>query len=501
MNFFTLKTAMAVSFMLASALAAEAVGPTATPSAETRPDPANTPPPGEVIREAESATLLGSRIYDDPAASGGKAVGWMGAVRFDQAPAANCIRLRYAWNEPTVASITVNDRPPRSVVLVGGKKITGDYCERLFWIDVPAHATVTVAGKFNFDRLTFATVQPPAVTPRSELPIPPPASVPRWELASDDTLATVAVWEDRPCLVRLKNRKQQWEWIRKVRPMPLLDTVVIDDRDVPVTWVYREATHDKEAGTLTLRFTCEQPALELRSRWRARPGPGPVEHLPTLINRGKQKIFVSTDLLLAADLDLAADQALKPVRLPKTSRVGWLGFRSEGLPLPYEILQAGAAHGLHLAYDFDFGEGQTLTDPKDPARAGFRFAAGCGALIPLDPDQELTGPGMHHLAYAGDEDDGANRFRRWFWNYEIPASLRDDLLGDHHHRPGHVPGRVQGGHGTGRQADGPGARADGKPDPRGKTGTARHPQEDGRAGLVRSQRHEVDEGDEEDARS
>ncbi|GDY13630.1 hypothetical protein LBMAG53_25080 [Planctomycetota bacterium] len=397
--------------------------------------------PEGMVKEAESAVLLGSRPYDDPGASGGKAVGWMGSVRFDHAPAANCLRLRYAWKEPVMAFITVNDGPPRTVPMMGGKKISGTYIEHTIWIDIPANATVTIAGAFNFDSLTFVTAPSPAKIPPIEVPMPLPASAPRWDVSSDDTMATVAVYEGRPCLVSLKNSKQQWEWIRKVRPMPVPDTVVVEDRDTPVTWTYRDAARDEAAGTLTLRFTSEQPALELHSRWRARPGPGPIEHLPTLINRDTKKIVLSGTGLLAADLDLAADQPLKPVRMSAPSRVGWYGDKSEGLPLPYEILQVGSTHGLYLAYDFDFGMGVTNVETKDRRQALHRFAVSGGGIVPsdshpnwgktvavitLDPGQELVGPGMHHLAYAGDEDDGANRFKRWFWKYEIPASLRDD---------------------------------------------------------------------------
>ena len=219
--------------------------------------------PDQVVREAESAVLVGSRSYDDPGASGGKAVGWMGAVRFERVPAANGVRLGYAWNAPTIAYLTVNDRPPRPVVLTGGDKISEPYLERLIWIDIPADATVTVAGGFNFARLTFIADPPPPPVQRIEVPSPLPASAPRWDLSSDDTRAIVAVWENRPCLVSLKNTGQQWEWIRKVRPMPLVPEVVVEDRDVPLNWTYREATRDEAAGTLTLRFTCENPALEL----------------------------------------------------------------------------------------------------------------------------------------------------------------------------------------------------------------------------------------------
>lgn len=401
-----------------------------------------------IVKEAESAVLIGSRSFDDPAASGAKTVGWMGSVRFDHAPAANCLRLRYAWNAPVQALITVNDRPARVVPMMGGQKISGTYLERTIWIDIPADATVTVAGGFNFDCLTFVTAPSPAKIPPVEIPSPFPASAPRWDLSSDDTLATVAVHEGRPCLVSLKNRKQQWEWIRQVRPMPLLPEVVIEDRDVPLHWTYRDTVRDEAAGTLTMRFTCAEPALELLSRWRARPGTGPVEHLPTLINRGTKRLVVPTDVLAAADLDLAADQALRPVRLGQPNLVGYYGDGSETLAMPYEILQAGAAHGLYLAYDFDFGIGLTGLDAQHARTARHRFAVSSGRLVPpgpvthlsksiqrsvpgtqlivLDPGQELVGPGMHHLAYVGDEDDGANRFRRWFWKYEIPACLRDD---------------------------------------------------------------------------
>ena len=42
------------------------------------------------------------------------------------------------------------------------------------------------------------------------------------------------------------------------------------------------------------------------------------------------------------------------------------------------------------------------------------------------PGAVFTVPSVYYGTYQGDLDDGANRFKRWFWNHKITRSLHDN---------------------------------------------------------------------------
>ena len=63
-----------------------------------------------------------------------------------------------------------------------------------------------------------------------------------------------------------------------------------------LTWEFRDATENSKNGyQVTLRFTCADPALEMKSVWQAVPGPGPVENWATVENKsGGNGVFLPT---------------------------------------------------------------------------------------------------------------------------------------------------------------------------------------------------------------
>ena len=99
-------------------------------------------------------------------------------------------------------------------------------------------------------------------------------------------------------------------------PMPSLDGA---HKGGAVLWQFRGATEEAKHGRqVTLRFTCDHPAMELKSVWRALPGPGPVENEVTIENRSQGNV-VFPPTLVAAKVDLAADGAVTLHRARKTN--------------------------------------------------------------------------------------------------------------------------------------------------------------------------------------
>ena len=91
-----------------------------------------------------------------------------------------------------------------------------------------------------------------------------------WTLKTDDTHLELTVRDNKPFITVLKNPAQGWNWTPAPSPVPLPGV-----NGKQVEWTFVNAAETKTNGhVVTLRFTCAEPALELTSVWRARPGVG-----------------------------------------------------------------------------------------------------------------------------------------------------------------------------------------------------------------------------------
>jgi hypothetical protein len=244
-----------------------------------------------------------------------------------------------------------------------------------------------------------------------------------WTLKTDDTHTVLAVRENKLFIEELKNPAQGWNWTPKPSEVPLLAQVVVGETPRSVAWSFREVTTVSATNgtTLTLRFTSTDPALELKSFWRARPGVGPVEHQISVVNKTADPIVFQGDNVEAANLNLVAD---KPVQFfPLDQAVVGPG---ESTPLPYQIVKVGTAHGIYFAYDYGCGQYKATRDPVNPLRVNCRFWVGNKVSTTITAGETYHLPGIMIQTYKGDEEDAANHFRKWFWNYEITPSLKNN---------------------------------------------------------------------------
>jgi hypothetical protein len=249
-----------------------------------------------------------------------------------------------------------------------------------------------------------------------------------WTLATADTELKLAVVNDVPQITSIRTVSQTHNWISSPAavPMPALANVP------PLHWTFQDATDDHTAGeTVTLRFTCDIPALELRSVWRAAPGPGPVENWVIVENKSPAAVtFAPT---AAALLPLSSDATLITHFADKTQAGKGVVHEQELGPkstldtnrdqIPLLILNAKNTHGLYLGFEWELG-GFHLTTADDSLRPTV-------ALRPLtdsvtrNPGTAFLIPSVYYGAYSGDIDDGSNSFKRWFWTYKITRSLHD----------------------------------------------------------------------------
>ena len=201
-----------------------------------------------------------------------------------------------------------------------------------------------------------------------------------WTLTTDDTELTLALTDHTMSIVSLRNPVRKWNWtaVPSRVPMPEIQTRKAGQA---ATWEYRDATEDKKRGhQVTLRFTYADPAMELKSVWRALPGPGPVENEVFIENTSGNKI-VLPPTLAAATIDLLADGAVTLHRARKTDAgIGEVlldvigvnaNFVSDSSIIPLLLLGVGEKHGAYLGYEWELG-GFRVTSAAKPRNSRYR---------------------------------------------------------------------------------------------------------------------------------
>jgi hypothetical protein len=278
---------------------------------------------------------------------------------------------------------------------------------------------------------------------------------PNWQLKTDDTHLTIAVVNNRQEIYELKNPGNDWNWTQIPSEVPLLNRVIIATKDASnVNWIrnpdwkYQDAVVDYSDGYMvTLRFTSSNPELELKSNWRARKGCGPVEHWMTVENKTGKVIRYSYWDVISSNLTVTADVSVKlwrfyrqPIGKPNggleatslkaNSRI--LSIISNevnhGDPetiLPFEMIDAGSKHGLYIGYGWNFGRFVTSTG-SNPHLITTMFNLGDIGTIVKEDGKVLNVPYTFYGTYIGDVDDGSNRMKKWFWNYRMTKTLREN---------------------------------------------------------------------------
>jgi hypothetical protein len=258
-----------------------------------------------------------------------------------------------------------------------------------------------------------------------------------WSLATDDTKLTVQVASNHLSITSLKPTGQGWEWMPSASavPMPGKDSVKAVGKNMTPQWVFQDAVESKTNGHLVvLRFTNSEPALELKSYWQALPGPGPVENWAVIENKSTTPVAYQVVGMPAAAMKLRAEKPVRVHRAAKTAagtgRVAFTPLEAGGKvqtgtgELPFVLLDVEARHGLYLGFEWELG-GFNLAAGSDP----LDIAASVHPLthaVERGPGERFEIPSVYYGVYRGDIDDGANRFKRWFWNHKITRSLHDN---------------------------------------------------------------------------
>ena len=301
-----------------------------------------------------------------------------------------------------------------------------------------------------------AAAAPPAAFPEPAMAAPQVKAAARkeaWTLSTDDTRLTVGVSvEGQLCVFELSNPAVGWNWMPQPSVLPLVDKALVGGVTREIRWSFAEGVLDASDGQkLTLRFICEQPALELTSVWRAQPGRGPVRHALTVINRSDCAVTIfeqpSLQLELAPDdVPLCPGAKAKQLTLWCFHTEGFRGdptgvYRSDvATPfyrmmdttpdarfIPYAVFDAGGRQGVYVGIEWSYCR-IAVSAPEGYESGTVRVRGGEFAAfqIALRPSEDFHAPPGFVGAYAGDLDDAGNSLRRFLFAHNTPEVLRRD---------------------------------------------------------------------------
>ena len=114
----------------------------------------------------------------------------------------------------------------------------------------------------------------------------------RWTLGTADTRLTLGIGADQSLYIYDLSGPDGWNWTAAASRSPCLVGSTWRCRVAP-KWVYHDAVVDGHDGVkLTITFTNAEPAMELKSIWHARPGPGPVRHAMFIANKSGKPVTI-----------------------------------------------------------------------------------------------------------------------------------------------------------------------------------------------------------------
>ena len=114
----------------------------------------------------------------------------------------------------------------------------------------------------------------------------------QWSLKTGDTSLSVTANAGQLAITSLSPTGGAPDWIGAPVPVSLPDHLFINNASQAVHWKFSGNVGSHAVGETTLRFTSNEPKLELLSIWQAQSGPGPVEHHFEIVNRNGEPIDV-----------------------------------------------------------------------------------------------------------------------------------------------------------------------------------------------------------------
>lgn len=289
------------------------------------------------------------------------------------------------------------------------------------------------------------------------------SSAQREVLESKDTSLTIAVDGDKMYIEKMVSLDNNYEWISadEAQQMPLVGYV--NGKATDWKFVDKKISGDHGSKLLTLTFTNEAPAMELKAYWEVHPDEeGPVKYWAEIENKSgdtltfEQKDIISGDLVVTADsqatLNYFERQTYTGLEIDNYTHCDEItaGYEnvnvtrneaaqtSRDYRLPYQVIRTSNGNGFYYGYWYGFGTMKVKTG-DDPTKIRVSSYLGDSGTITRkleagdmdgdgiqDADLNLTVPAMFFGTFNGSLDEGCNRMKNWFWKFYMTDTLREN---------------------------------------------------------------------------
>lgn len=270
-----------------------------------------------------------------------------------------------------------------------------------------------------------------------------------FQLQTSDTELVLAVADNSLAIERLAAVGEDHNWLSAPCTFQLMTHVWHNDQAIPLRWRLLSAVHDRETGCLTATWTNAQPALRLRSIWRARPGRGPVEHWIELVNESPECVTIPHQ----DSLTLEGLRTDGPAELWWIKRGGSNASTQGGTfrqtvepgvnlelisncedgasPVPWMAVQVRAERGLYVGWEFS-GLGRVAArTSSDSGLVNVAVGNQPDFKTDVEPGETFLVPPAFVGCYAGDLDEGSYSLHRFVIEKlrpAVPADCPDPIL-------------------------------------------------------------------------
>ncbi|QGQ94273.1 hypothetical protein EHS13_04815 [Paenibacillus psychroresistens] len=278
-----------------------------------------------------------------------------------------------------------------------------------------------------------------------DVELTPVVAGPSWTLNTADTNLTLSETNSGPMITTLKNPTQNFNWTAASTTVPLMSRVDIGATTYTLNWVYASAAVDTTTGTkVTLTYNSTTPALQLKSIWWAKPGVGPVTHTMTIQNNTGSVITVfpqeSMDVSVKGSVNPVLWRFNKDAAAPNPTGVHLDTLTAgsnitantdskansagdnDNIPLVY--LDNGGTHGMYVAWEWPHGRINVTASGTSPVTTRIKAGVNTDFKTDIPIGDVFNVPTAYIGTYKGSTDDGANSFKKWQFNYNIPAEMR-----------------------------------------------------------------------------
>ena len=132
-----------------------------------------------------------------------------------------------------------------------------------------------------------------------------------WTLETATTRLWLTIQNHHPAIKEFKSTVYAYNYTKVISEIPLMKTVT--DRGGTVytlKWKYKKAILNDENTSVILVFTNRNPALEMKSIWKAERGRGPVEHSLEIINHSGETLTITQQESMGVTLQNEVDPTI-----------------------------------------------------------------------------------------------------------------------------------------------------------------------------------------------